>query len=135
MLIMLKKSYNSLFALVLLLLVGAGCKKGTFDINSVNPNLPLSVSPQFALSAALTNVANQTYNSGYPDFANRYMGYFAFSGDYGGYGTEATYNTNTSYAVQNWEQTYLTLENFKFIADASRTASGAYYLAIAKIMQ
>ncbi|MBS1662200.1 MAG: SusD/RagB family nutrient-binding outer membrane lipoprotein [Bacteroidetes bacterium] len=133
---MLKKSYyHALFALVLLVLVGAGCKKGTFDINNTNPNLPLSVSPQFALSAALTNVANQTYNSGYPDFANRYMGYWSFSGDYGGYGTEATYNTNTSFAVQNWEQTYLTLENFKFIADASHDPNEAYYLAIAKIMQ
>ena len=57
---MLKKSYNALFVLVLLLLVGAGCKKGTFDINNVNPNLPLSVSPQYSLSAALANVANQT---------------------------------------------------------------------------
>jgi len=132
---MLKKSYNYLVALPLMLLVVAGCKKGTFDINNVNPNVPLTVSAQFSLSAALTNVANQTYNSGYPDFANRYMGYWAFSGDYGGYGTEATYNTNTSFATSNWDNSYLTLENLKNIADQSRVSGEEYYLAIAKIMQ
>jgi hypothetical protein len=131
---MLKKSYNSLIAIPLMLLALAGCKKGTFDINT-NPNVPLAVSSQFSLSAALTNVANQTYNAGFPDFANRYMGYWAFSGDYGGYGTEATYNTNTSFANQNWDNVYLTLENFKNIADQSRKSGEEYYLAIAKIMQ
>jgi hypothetical protein len=131
---MLKKSYKSLFAVPLILLAVAGCKKGTFDINT-NPNVPLAVSSQFSLSAALTNVANQTYNAGFPDFANRYMGYWAFSGDYGGYGTEATYNTNTSFANQNWDNVYLTLENFKNIADQSHKSGEEYYLAIAKIMQ
>lgn len=132
---MLKKSYYYLVALPLMLLIAGGCKKGTFDINNVNPNLPLTVSSQYSLSAALTNVANQTYNAGFPDFANRYMGYWAFSGDYGGYGTEAVYNTNTSFATQNWDNVYLTLENFKNIADQSRVAGEEYYLAIAKIMQ
>jgi hypothetical protein len=131
---MLKKSYNYLVALPLMLLVAAGCKKGTFDINNVNPNVPLSVSAQFSLSAALANIANQTYNAGFPDFANRYMGYWAFSGDYGGYGTEATYNTNTSFATQNWDNVYITLENLKNIADQSRVAGEEYYLAISKIM-
>ena len=132
---MLKKSYNYLVTLPLMLLMAAGCKKGTFDINNTNPNVPSSVSPQFTLSAALVSAANETYNSGYPDFANRYMGYWAFSGDYGGYGTEATYNTNTSFATNNWDQVYITLENFKFIADQSRVAGEEYYLAIAKVMQ
>ena len=132
---MLKKSYNYLVALPLVLLMATGCKKGTFDINNVNPNLPLTVSSQFTLSAALTNVANETYNSGYPDFVNRYMGYWAFSGDYGGYGTEATYNTNTSFANFNWDNVYLTLENFRNIADQSRAKGEEYYLGISKIMQ
>ena len=132
---MLKKSYNYLVALPLVLLMAAGCKKGTFDINNVNPNLPLTVSSQFTLSAALTNVANQTYNSGYPDFVNRYMGYWAFSGDYGGYGTEATYNTNNSFANYNWDNVYLTLENFRNIIDQSRIKGEEYYLGISKIMQ
>src|SRR5882762_1792034 len=118
---MLKKSYNYLVALPLMLLMAAGCKKGTFDINNTNPNAPSSVSPQISLSATLVNAANETYNSGYPDFANRYMGYWAFSGDYGGYGTEAVYNTTTSFAVGNWDNVYTTLENFRFIAGQSTT--------------
>ena len=132
---MFKQSYHFLISFLLLLLVIAGCKKGTFDINSPNPNVPSSVSPKYTLSAALTLVANESYNAGYPDFANRYMGYWSFSGDYGGYGTEATYNTNTSFATGNWDNVYTTLENFKFIASQSTAPSSAYYLGIAKIMQ
>ncbi len=132
---MLKKSYNYLLALPLMLLMAGGCKKGTFDINNTNPNAPSAVSPQISLSATLVNAANGTYNSGYPDFANRYMGYWAFSGDYGGYGTEATYNTNNSFANYNWDNVYLTLENLKFIVNSSRTPTEGYYLGIAKIMQ
>src|ERR1700742_1423074 len=112
---MFKKSYHFLISFLLLLVVIAGCKKGTFDINSPNPNVPSAVSPKYTLSAALTAVGNETYNAGYPDFANRYMGYWSFSGDYGGYGTEATYNTNTSFATGNWDNVYTTLENFRFI--------------------
>lgn len=120
---------------MLLLFAAAGCKKGTFDINNVNPNVPSSVSPKFALSAALTATANETYNAGYPDFANRYMGYWSFSGDYGGYGTEAVYNTNTSFATGNWDNVYTTLENFRFIANQSASPNSANYLGMAKIMQ
>jgi hypothetical protein len=130
---MLKRSNFFLIALPLVLLVVAGCKKGTFDINN-NPNVPSNVSPQFTLSAALVSAANETYNSGYPDFVNRYMGYWAFSGDYGGYGTEATYNTNTSFATQNWDNVYVTLENLKFVANQSRTKGEEYYLAMSKVM-
>jgi len=132
---MFKHSYKFFISALLLLLVAAGCKKGTFDINNVNPNVPSSVSPKFALSSALTAAANETYNVGYPDFANRYMGYWAFSGDYGGYGTEAVYNTNTSFATNNWDAVYTTLENFKFIISQSNTPNGANYVGMAKVME
>jgi hypothetical protein len=132
---MFKQSYNFFISALLLLMAIAGCKKGTFDINSVNPNVPSSVSPKFTLSAALTATANETYNTGYPDFANRYMGYWAFSGDYGGYGTEAVYNTTTSFAVFNWDNVFTTLENYKFVVSQSTTPNSANYLGIAKIMQ
>jgi len=135
MLLRIKTSFFLLAAL--LLIVSAGCKKGTFDINSPNPNQPSSVSPQFILSAALGITANSSFNAGYPDFANRYMGYWAFSGDFGGYGTEATYNITSAYASNNWDVVYSSaLVNYRFIAtNSTKDPKQVNYLAIAKIMQ
>jgi len=120
----------------LVLIAAAGCKKGTFDINSPNPNQPSSVSPQFILSAALSVTANTSFNAGYQDFANRYMGYWAFSGDFGGYGTEATYNITSAYAANNWDVVYSSaLVNYRYIATSSKDPKQANFLAIGKIMQ
>ena len=120
----------------LLLMTTIGCKKGTFDINSVNPNSPSSVSPQFVLSEALVASAYATYG-GNEDEINGYMGYTAFSGDYGGYGTEATYNLTTNDGSGNWDYVYNTvLVNYKFVEKASLTdPNQAYFLGIAKIME
>lgn len=124
----------------LLVLAAAGCKKGTFDINSVSPNQPSNVSSQFQLSAALTGTAYSSFNigggGGLTEFANLYMGYWAFSGDYGGYGTTATYSlTNGSY-VGNWDYVYnQILVNYQSIINNSRTAHEAYYFGIAQIME
>jgi hypothetical protein len=119
-----------------LLLVTAGCKKGTFDINSPNPNQPSNVSGQFLLSAALTGTAYSSFFNGYPDFANLFMGYWAFSGDYGGYGTTATYNLTNSQYNGNWDFVYSTcLVNYQYIINNSRTANEANYFGIGMIME
>jgi hypothetical protein len=118
------------------LLMVAGCKKGTFDINSPNPNTPSNVSSQFILSSALTASANSSFNGGFSDFANLFIGYWAFSGDYGGYGTTATYNLNNGYGASNWDYVYNTcLVNYDFIRKNSQTAQEANYLGIADIME
>ena len=50
---MLKKIRSTfLISTSALLLVAAGCKKGTFDINANNPNQPSTVSPNLILSGA-----------------------------------------------------------------------------------
>jgi hypothetical protein len=122
----------------LLLLAIAGCKKGTFDINSPNPNTPSAVSPQFLLSSALTATAYSSFSSGFTDFANLWMGYWAYSGDYGGYGTEAVYNLNNSFGTANWDYIYNTcLVNYQYIETLSKAnpAQEANYIGIAKIME
>ena len=116
----------------------AGCKKGTFDINSPNPNTPTEVSPQFLLSAALTATATSSFANGYTDFANLGMGYWAYSGDYGGYGTSAVYNLNNSFATGHWVYVYSTcLVNYQYILalSAANPAQEANYIGIAKIME
>ena len=136
---MLNRLKLSFFSFACLLLVATGCKKGTFDINSPNPNLPSDVSPKYVLSSALTATAYSTYAAGFPDLVNGWMGYWAFSGDFGGYGTTATYNINSSTGgiPNNWDYVYNTiLVNYKFIENASETDPlQGNYLAIAKIME
>ncbi|HXD77660.1 MAG TPA: SusD/RagB family nutrient-binding outer membrane lipoprotein [Puia sp.] len=119
-----------------ILVLAAGCKKGTFDINSPNPNRPSQVSSQFLLSAALGASANSSFNAGFTDFADLFMGYWAFSGDYGGYGTTATYNLNNGYGAANWDYVYNTcLVNYQYIIKNSQDPKEANYLGIAEIME
>jgi hypothetical protein len=118
------------------IVMAAGCKKGTFDINSPNPNTPSQVGSQFLLSAALSATANSSFNAGFTDFANLFMGYWSFSGDYGGYGTTATYNLNNGFATGNWDYVYNTcLVNYQYIVKNSSDPKEANYLGIADIMQ
>ena len=64
-----------------MLIGGFGCKKGTFDINSKNPNSPTSVPPNYALAASLNGTANLMF-AGNSDFPNNWMGYWTQSGGY-----------------------------------------------------
>lgn len=135
---MLNRFKVSILSFFCLLLATTGCKKGTFDINDPNPNLPSSVSPSLVLSEALAGSAYSLYGNGFPDLINGWMGYWAFSGDYGGYGTTATYNINNGTAgiPQNWDYVYNTvLVNYKLIETESQPdPTQDNYRAIAKIM-
>ncbi len=118
----------------LVLLMAAGCKKGTFDINSPNPNVPSVVSPKFVLSAALANSAS-LMQGGDEDFANLYMGYWAVSGDYIPTSTTLTYNTTTDYYSGNWDGGFLTLKDYRYVEQLSTDPNQVNYIAIAKIME
>ncbi len=117
----------------LLLLATAGCKKGTFDINSPNPNVPATVPSKFVLSAALNSTAGIVLG-GNEQFAQYWMGYWALSGDYIPNANTLTYTLNTDYFSGNFDGSYLTLKNYKYIQDASADPSQAYYLAMSEIM-
>ena len=124
------------FALLgLLLLATAGCKKGTFDINSPNPNSPSpeSVPTKFILSAALNGSAS-LIAGGNNDFANYYMGYWAVSGDYIPNANLLTYNITAAFFTGNWDGGYPLLKNYNTIIGKSADASQANYAAISNIM-
>jgi len=133
---MYNKIKSVFFIPALLLLLTAGCKKGTFDINNTNPNVPSSVEPKYILSAALTNSGNIA-TGGNADFADYFMGYWAFSGDYIPNQPNLTYKINTDYFAGNWDGTYAVLENYKSIETyyAASAAAGANFLGMAKIMK
>ena len=122
--------------LILVLAVGIisiySCKKSDFDINSPNPNQPSSVEPNYVLSAALTSSASLVFG-GNANFANTWMGYWATYGEQSP--SVLSYNLTSDFYSDNWDGTYITLENYKFIEDQSSTPDKAYFLAIAKIMK
>ena len=79
---MIKQIKPILFSMTAIALFAVvGCKKGTFDINSPNPNVPSTVPVQFSLSSAIKESADLMYN-GNENFMQYWMGYWAVSGDY-----------------------------------------------------
>src|SRR5450432_751498 len=120
------------YILLVIILTLGSCSKSAFDINSPNPNLPSDVPPNFVLSAALTSSANLMLG-GDANFANFWMGYWAPYGEQSP--SVLSYNlTSDSYSA-NWDSTYVTLENYKFIIDHTGNPEGAYYNAMARIME
>lgn len=138
------KVFKPLFLLStsLLLLVAVGCKKGTFDINNTNPNVPSSVDPKYSLTAALSATAVQA--AGNPgggsqsgnDLLNIYMGYWAVSGDYIPSAALVQYNLTTDFGSSIWDNTYPILQNLNSIESYYKGASaakGAYYIGMSRI--
>ncbi|HET6253059.1 MAG TPA: SusD/RagB family nutrient-binding outer membrane lipoprotein [Puia sp.] len=118
------------------LLLGAGCKKGTFDINSPNPNVPSNVPAKFVLSAALAGSAVINFGGGYTDILNTYMGYLSISGGYIPNSAWETYNVTSDFGANNWDGGYPLLENYNFIdKTAGADPTQANFQAIAKIMK
>lgn len=120
----------SIFTAAIILM--GSCTKKDFDINSPNPNQPSTVTPNYVLAAALSASATLVLG-GDANFLNGWMGYWATYGEQSP--AVLSYNiTSDSYAA-NWDDTYVTLENYKFIEDQSLQSDQAYFLAIAKIMK
>jgi hypothetical protein len=138
---MLKRIKPSIYLFASLVLFVSSCKKGTFDINNVNPNVPSDVSPKFILAGALTASASYfrggaLYGGQGPDFADLYMGYWAVSGDYIPVTATLTYQTTTTYYSGNWDGGYLILKNYRQMEQlASTDPNGTNYVAIGKIME
>ena len=121
-------------AIVVITILSIGsCKKSDFDINSPNPNQPSVVAPNYVLSAALTASAQQVLG-GDANFANFWMGYWAPYGEQSP--TVLSYNLTSDTYANNWDDSYIILENYKFIEDESASsATEAYFFAISKIMK
>lgn len=111
-----------------------GCKKGTFDINSTNPNTPSSVPAQYSLSSSLTATASLVY-SGNADILQNWMGYWTQSGGFTPSTTYVLYQLTSGTGSGNWDLAYQNLENYKLLLTTAGTIpSQANYRAIAMIM-
>jgi hypothetical protein len=136
---MFKRIKSLLYLSSFIFLLGSlGCKKNTFNINDVNPNVPSDVSPKFILSGALVNTAQlmRGANLGGSDYAELYMGYWAVSGDYIPVTTTLTYQTTSDYYSGNWDNGFLNMKNYRQMELlAAQDPNAVYYTAIAKIME
>ncbi len=121
------------FLLVSLVAVSTSCNK-FLDVNNVNPNAPIDVSPDLLLPAALsqTAITSVTFNS-YGAWAG---GYQANAGGYGGFGSVLTYNYATSDNNGLWTSSYGNINDYQTIINKT-AATGPYkgYYGIAKIMK
>jgi hypothetical protein len=129
-----RKNIKIIFITVLSVIVVSvsSCSKKNFDVNSPNPNQPSVVTPDLILSAALTSTANLVLG-GDANFLNFWMGYWAPYGEQSP--AVLSYNLTSDTYSANWDDAYVTLENYKIIVDNSRVPENAYFLAIAKIME
>ena len=124
----------SLVVLIIMMTI-ISCKKGTFDINDVNPNRPSTVPPKYSLTSALTATASYMLG-GNGDIIQTWMGYWAVSGDYTPSPTFVQYQVTTDTYSGNWDNGYLNLENYKLVEDQSSVdPTQVNYQAIAKIMK
>src|SRR5580700_717117 len=121
---MLKRIKSLIYLFACLVLLITSCKKGTFDINNVNPNVPSDVSPKFILAGALTASASY-FRGGNADYADLYMGYWAVSGDYIPVTSTLTYQTTTGYYSGNWDNGYLILKNYRQMEQLAATDPNA----------
>lgn len=120
-----------------------GCKKGTFDINSPNPNSlsPSTVGPKYYLSSSLAGTANLMFggSSGAftgPDILNTWMGYWAYSGGYTPSPVLVTYQLTSNVGTGNWDNAYLNLKNYNIIQTLSSADPNlGNYKGISLIMQ
>lgn len=110
--------------------VAAGCKKFTENINN-NLNQPTVVTPNVVLSAALvasgSSMANDFLNT------NRWMGYWAQSGNYIETVPTVTYVLDPSYADGEFQDLYGTMTRYNYIQNNS--GGDPFYVGVAQVMK
>lgn len=129
-----RKGYIASLLTAAMLIGTFGCKKGTFDINSTNPNSPTAVPPNYALAASLSGTANLMFASN-SDFPNNWMGYWTQSGGYTPSTTYVEYQLTSDVGSGNWDAAFNNLSNYHaMLANIGATATYANYRAIGMIM-
>lgn len=126
------KKYIKL-AIVGLVVVTSSCSK-FLDVNDVNPNAPVDVTPDLLLPAALSQTANTTVT--FNSYGAWVGGYQANAGGYGGFGSVLTYNYSTSDNNGLWSQSFNNINDYQTIINKT-DGTGIYkgYYGIAKIMK
>jgi hypothetical protein len=137
-----RKANIALLAAGIMLASVAGCKKGTFEINDVNPNNPASVPPQYNLTSSLSGTANLIFSeygsnvgSG-GDLFNNWMGYWTQSGAYTPSDTYVLYQLTSGTGSSNFDTGYNNLSNYHaMLTTVGTDPSYVYFRAVGMIME
>lgn len=117
----------------LILLLGAGCKKGFLDINT-NPNNASNASPELVLPNVLNVCAARQINS--YTFISGWMGYWASSGSYAPDNTDYTsYKQTTDFGEALWSNIYNNLEDIYYVEQQAIAQNKPFYEGAAKIIK
>lgn len=111
--------------------VASGCKK-YLDVNN-NPNQPLVVTPNVVLSAALSGSGSIVSNSFLS--VNRYMGYWARSGNYVGDPINESYQFNNGLTDNEWGNYYSIIHRYDYIEQQGKAQKLPFYLGVAETMK
>lgn len=133
---------NKLKQLLVIAVIGivagaASCKKGTFDINTPNPNAPSpsTVPSRFTLSAGLVQTSSLMFG-GSASIIDTWMGYWATSGGFTPSPLYVAYQVTNGDFTGNFDAAYLNAANYQLIINNSKNdPSQINYLAVATIMK
>lgn len=117
----------------MLLVLGTSCSE-FLSVNEKNPNSASDVPANLILPAALNNTSRIFDTPGNYQFVYTWYGAWAISGGYSQDANMTGYNLLNSHFQGNWSNSYLNLQNYKYIIKSSTTPKQRPWKAIAKIM-
>lgn len=125
---------KSALALATLAIVGTGCKKNDFNINT-NPNQVTESTVDYVsvLPAAQAQTARIVATDW--KFLQNYLGFWARSGSFQGDGSEENYSFTRDFNVAIWNDLYSNATNYEFIRQKANANGAGIYEAIARIMK
>lgn len=130
----LKKLIYGVPLAVIMIAVGAGCRKSQFNINqNVNSPTDSTVSYDVVLPAALHASGSIVATSWGP--IQNWMGYWARSGTYAPNVIEETYEITTGFGNAIWNNCYDNNYDYQIVQSKAAQAGAGFYEGIARIMK
>ena len=124
-----------LILLTVLLVLGTSCKKDFLSVDETNPNSASAVPANQVLPAALNTTARIITRPASYSFVYLWYGCWCVSPGYSQPSNLTQYNLISSDYQADWDNIYLNLANYDYVANNSTTDQAKPALAIAKIMK
>lgn len=112
--------------------ITAGCKKSFYDVNT-NPNQPTNVAPGLVLTNALNTAATELLTD--YDFANLWMGYWSYSGNYAIATQNLNYQFPNTFNQSIFNTTYDILNDFDYVEKKGNESGDKFSEGVGKVMK
>lgn len=131
-----KKFFQTVGLLIVLVVLINGCKKADFIINTQPDSITAStVDYKTVLPASLVVTANIEDASPTNATLQKYLGFWARSGSFQTDGEEETYQFGNDFRTDLWFNNYSNANNYNFIQGKAKAAGAGIYEGIARIMK